>query len=104
MVAVITLMCYVPESSNPVGEAGSSRPLHLLNLLKSIPDMESRLRSFLFRPFEDFFVTLIVHSFVIAKALSAILCGTQPIRWAWSIKILTISGNQMKPAKYRKHD
>ena len=99
IVAVITLMCYLPESSSPVGDAGSSRPLHLFNLLNSIPDIESRLRIFLLRPFVDFFITLVVHSLVIARALSAILCGTQPIRWAWSIKILTISGIVQKRPK-----
>ena len=108
IVAVITLTCNLPESSNPMGEAGSSRPLHLLNLLKSIPDIESRLRIFLLRPFEDFFVTLVVHSLVIARALSAMLCGTQPIMWAWSIKILTISGNYTKAKinmlNYNKND
>ena len=62
-------MCYVPESSNPVGEVArvnSSRPLHLLNLLMSIPDIESRLRCFLPRPFEGFFDILAVHSLVMA--------------------------------------
>ena len=80
----------VPESSDFMGVA-SSRPLHLLNLLISNPDMESRLWCFLLCPFGRFLVNGVSQTLEMIRVSSSIQGGTQPIKWAWSTRILITS-------------